>query len=79
MIVTDPEDSDDDSKTVIIAEDNKSFKKLTKVNKDDEKVTPVLNYLLVEGSIPPSEHDLFSDALAKRKLEEFQSRFFQVI
>ena len=51
MIVTDPEDSDDGSETLIIAED-KPLKKLANVvvHKDIVKVTPILNYLLVEGS-----------------------------
>ena len=51
MIVTDPEDSDDGSETLIIAED-KPLKKLANVvvHKDIVKVTPILNDLLVEGS-----------------------------
>ena len=60
MIVTDPEDSDDDSETLVIAEDDKSFKKLSKVvvQKDIEKVTPVLNDLLLVKC---------SDVLAKKE------------
>ena len=55
---------------MIMINDNDNDNKLPKavVHKDIENVTPVLNYLLFEGSITPSEYDLFSDALAKKKI-----------